>query len=175
MGAIDTLLAGTAPAFKFSKPGDSVVGEVLGISEQQDSDYDDPKLLKWWNRDDGPDRGNPADRPKMILVFTLQTTLTDGSGEDDGIRSIWARGHCITAIRAALRKTLGARYTEDELIGGDLWVCHSALGTPKPRMHPPKLFEAKFRRVNRVETAADAVEQNEPDGRPTPPTTASPW
>lgn len=145
MGALETLQGGSAPHIPFKEVGDRVKGEILAITERQDSDYDDPAKLKWWNRDDGPDRGNPADRPKMIVVFTLQTEIRD-SEEDDGIRTVWARGNCFSAVSGAIRKVLGAKYTEKQLIGGTLKVIHDRLGEKKPRMNAPKLFSAAFER-----------------------------
>jgi hypothetical protein len=168
MGALDTLMSGGSPSFTFEKVGDSIAGEVVDIDERQDHVYGEPTKLLWWNRDPGPDTGNKADRPKMIPIFVLQTTLKD-SDEDDGRRSIWCRQNCFSAVQAAIRSAFpGVKKLEDkQVLGGTLKVQFHSFGEkPKNGFQPAKLFRAKFDRKAIVETPANSGanhdEQNPP-------------
>lgn len=162
MGAMDTMMSGGAPGFTFEKVGAAVSGVVVEVDERQDHVFGEPNKLKWWNRDPGPATGNPADRPVMIPIFTIQTDIRD-SEEDDGLRSVWARGNCFSAIKAAIRGAFpgGKKVSDDDVIGGTLKVQFHAVGEPpKKGLQPPKLFRAKFERRAVIDTPANG-EHNE--------------
>lgn len=169
MGVMDTMMSGGAPSFALNKVGDYVVGVVVDISERQDSVYEDSTQLKWWNRKPGPATGAKEDRPVMIPIFTLQIEkgtsegkrYEDG-GEDGGQGAVWARSNAFTAIRTAIAKAFpGRKPTDADVMGGTLKLRHHALGEAKPKMHPPKLFQAEF--VPRsIVASSQADEQNPP-------------
>lgn len=147
MSVVDTIMTGGAPSFKFEKVGDEITGEIVEVGERQDQVFGDETgtQLKWWNRGPGPATGSREDRPVMIPIFTLQTDLRD-SEEDDGLRSIWARGNCFSAIRTALVLAYKGRKKpqDDDLIGGTLKIRHHKKGEAKKGFQPAKLFVAKF-------------------------------
>lgn len=181
MSVMETLLAGSAPAFKFEKVGDEIAGVLVELDMRQDSKYlaEDPsQALKWWNRPEGPDRNDPKDRPVMIPIFTLQTDIRD-SEEDDGLRTIWARGHMIIAIRAAIKAAYGSTKPNDAaVVGGVLRVKHHDLGPKKPKLNQAKLFRAKFEKKQvtaAMEQQAAAVAAAATHDESNPPPTDENW
>jgi hypothetical protein len=172
MSVVGDMMTGGAPGFKFEKPGDMVKGVVVEISQKQDSDFQDPTLLKWWvgggkTRLGTADSQKPGEDPVMIPIFTLQTELNDGTEEDTGMRSIWLRGHMYSAVRDALKAAYRGRKIRDEdVIGGTLRLRFDKLGEPKPKMHPPKLFAAKFEPPSVVEISGDEWAEDAPAAKP---------
>jgi len=160
---MDTMMSGGAPGFTFDKVGAEISGVVVELDERQDHVFGEPNKLKWWNRDPGPDTGNKADRPLMIPIFTLQTDVRD-SDEDDGLRSVWARGNCFSAIRAAIRGAFGnGKITDEMVIGGTLKVQFHSLGEPpKKGLQAPKLFRAKFTKRAVMDTPTDSYDERNP-------------
>jgi hypothetical protein len=156
MGVMDTMMSGTAPGFTFERPGDTIEGVVVELDARQDHVFNEPTKLKWWNRDPGPATGSPDDRPIMIPIFVLETSLRD-SDEDDGRRSVWARQNAFTAIRQAIRGAFGSKKpTDDDVIGGTLKVRFDSVGEPtKKGFQGPKLFRAKFTKKSVLDTPQD--------------------
>lgn len=137
MGVTDTM-GGGAPGISWEKVGQQVEGEVLAIDQKQDTDFTTKAPVFW-----------PDGRPKMVPIFTIQTSIRD-SDEDDGIRAIWARAGIFTAIRKALQEAFKPGKPSDEaVIGGHLKVRFNA--TEPAKGSPRKLFIAKFTRPVVVE------------------------
>src|SRR5262249_20437507 len=127
--AMDTLMDGGQATFKFENKGDSVSGVVVSLVRRQDSDDDG---LKTWN--DGT--------PKWVYLVGLQTELSEDE-DDDGVRIVYARAYCQTAIRDALRK--GGLGRDSTPIGGELTITYTSQDKPKQRGHTgAKRFEASF-------------------------------
>jgi hypothetical protein len=173
MGVMDGMMTGGAVGFKFDKVGATISGRVVDITQQQDHLFQQPEKLLWWNRDPGPATGNPADRPKMVFVFTLATELSDGTDEDSGERAVWCRGNLHTAVRDAIRGGLkkSRDISDEEVIGGVLKIQHHGVGKAT-KGNPPKLYRAKFEPpqvMSRMDDDIDEGQAAEPDGRATPP------
>lgn len=133
-------IGGGSKAFPFNEVGDKVSGVITSVSRKQQTSYDGKELLTW---DDGS--------PRLLTYIELQTDLREGD-DDEGIRSLWAKGGNFEvasgsgqamekAIVDAVKKT-GARSIDE---GAKLTVAFSGLGKTTTRGYqPPKLFVAKY-------------------------------
>ena len=119
----DEFLAGgsSAPAIKFTEPGDIAKGIITNVKKMEDRDIVTGDVKTWPNGD-----------PKHVFVFTLNT--------DDGERSLWVRGNMVSAIREAA-KTAGI----NQMVGATIAVEFTGLGEAKKGMHPAKLFRAQMK------------------------------
>lgn len=137
----DWLFGNGAKSFPFDNVGDAVSGEIAAMTTRQQTSIDDGKPLYWDNGE-----------PRMMLVITLQTGMTE-SDDDDGMRSIYVRGgnytaetgtgsSMATAVRDAVRKS-GAKRIET---GAILTVKHTGVGkATRGGMNRPKLYTAVYR------------------------------
>ena len=142
----DDLFSSGGAAFQFNtfEPTPDVCrGTVLKIEVQQQTDFDG-KAMFWA---DG--------RERKIHVFTLQTDLRDGAN-DDGIRTLWAKGGRYEIARGdgqSMRDAIveaaraeGVNRTED-MIGGELAVAYTGMSKPTQRGYQPaKLYAAAFKK-----------------------------
>lgn len=133
-------IGGSGKAFSFENVGDKVTGVITAVSRKQQTSYDGEQLLTW---DDGS--------PRMLTYIELQTDLRDGD-DDEGVRSLWAKGGNFEAAEGkgmAMEKAIveavkkaGARSIDE---GATLTVAHSGTGKATTRGYqPPKLYVAKY-------------------------------
>jgi len=134
MGVTDTMGSGGAPGISFDTVGQEIEGVVVDIDETQERDFKTKQPVFW-----------PDGAPKMVPIFTLQTSLRD-SDEDDGLRTVWCRNNIYTAVGKALREAFKPGKPSDEaVVGGTLKVrFHATEKTDKGS--PRKIFIAKFTR-----------------------------
>lgn len=144
------LLSGGAKAFQFNEIGDMVEGEIIDAEVRQQSSMEG-ELLTWA---DG--------KPRMQLVITLQTKLSD-SDEDDGVRTIYAKGGRYdvakgegTSIRDAIAEAVKATGASKLEEGDSLVVAWSGLGVAKRGYQAPHLYTAGFRKA-KASVSADAL------------------
>jgi len=125
-------MGGGSPTAKFETVGTMIKGLVLSEELVQCTDPETQKPEVW-------DNG----QPKMQVILTLQTELSDPEiEEDDGKRRVFAKSYMKTAIREAVK---ASKYKGRSLVGGELAIKYSANGKKsKPAFSPPKLYEAKF-------------------------------
>ena len=119
----DDFLAGgsSAPAVKFTNPGDMVRGTITSIKKMEDLDLATKQVKTWPNGD-----------PKYVFVFTMQT--------DDGEVSLWVRGNMVSAIREAAHSA-----QVKQMVGATLAVQFTGLGEARKGFHAPKLFKAQVK------------------------------
>lgn len=145
----DFLFAG-GKSFPFDNIDDAVEGEIISCALRQQTDLDDGTPLTF---NDGT--------PRMQLVVTLQTKLHE-SDEDDGIRTVYAKGGRYdvdsgsgTSMRDAIAeavRTAGAKTLEE---GGTLVVVHTGLGKKRNKgYNAPKLYTAGYRAPKAAVSAA---------------------
>lgn len=141
------LLSGGAPSVKFDTVGKTVKGIILAMDLRNDTDPATGQVKVW---DDGT--------PQKVVLFTLETEEQDGSVEnDDGSRSLWARGGMLNAIRAVARPHRGLK------IGGQLAVQYTGDGQASRKgFSPPKQYKAWY------EPPADMPMEAIPDGDDSP-------
>lgn len=120
-------------SFKDAAVGTAYKGTVVDfdVSQQRDFDTDEPAV---W----------PDGNPKMQLVVTLQTELSDGA-DDDGLRRIYAPksnapGSMFAAIREAV-STAGSKLAK----GATLVVQFSGTEpASNPKFNDRKLYTAAY-------------------------------
>lgn len=137
-------IGGGSPSFKFATIGDTLKGTVVDGDKRQDTDLQGAP--KFW------DNGDPI----SVYVLTLQTELRNFEGlsdaaadrltQDDGLRTVWARGRMWKAIQAAVRAkaggkgierggTLAVQYTGDEATKfGSAAKCYAADYAPPSKL-----------------------------------------
>ena len=117
---------------RFDQPGDKVVGTIVDLDTKQERDYatGEPKTYS---------DGNPM----MMWVITLATDQRDPANpDDDGTRTVWARGQMKKAITTAVAAAKATRLE----VGNRIEVTFTGFGEPsKPGFNPPKLFSARYR------------------------------
>lgn len=130
-----------AKAFSFDNVGDTVSGEIVAMDLRQQTDMQTGEPLVWNNGS-----------PRMVLVITLQTELSDDDN-DDGQRTVWCRGgnftvasgtgsSSLTAVKDALRK---ANATDIE-IGGTFAMQYSGVGKASNKgFSAPKLYTCMYK------------------------------
>ena len=127
MDANDFLMRGGTPAVKFPTIGSTVAGMI--IRQPKMADVTDPasgEVKRWPNGD-----------AKQQVIIELQTELREAE-DDDGQRTLWAKGQMQTAIRDAVRAA-GAKGLEVE---GILQVTLS--GEKPTNLNPQKLYTARY-------------------------------
>lgn len=138
----------TGRSAKFEKHGDQVVGKIISVQFQQQTDYVSKKPKFY-------DDGNPM----MQRVITLQTDERDDE-DDDGVRKVYSRGQMERAIGDACQRA-GVRGLSD---GGKLGVKFTSTAEPKERgLSGAKQFTAKYEPPVYV---ADASMRPDPDDEP---------
>lgn len=127
--ALDLLESGGATA-KFPEVGTVHKGTLLSIDKRQARDFDTGVPKVW-------DDGNPI----WELVVKIQTDTRDADIEgDDGVRTLYAGGNMLKALKDAFRKA-GVK----PAIGGTLAVKYTGDGEAKKRgFNPPKLYVAQY-------------------------------
>jgi hypothetical protein len=138
--ANDFLFGGGAKAFPFDNVGDTVTAVIVAMEKRQQTDMQTGKPAFW---DDG--------NPKLMLMVTLQTDLSDGE-DDDGMRSVYLRGgnHVAVsgkgtssqlAVKDAVRRSGGKIES-----GGTLSLQFSGIGKQANKgFNPPKLYVASYK------------------------------
>ena len=135
------LFGGGGKAAKFESLGDSVEGTITDVKLSQQTDMETQAPLTW---SDGS--------PRMQLVISLQTELSDGEN-DDGIRRLFAKGgnyevatgsgkSLKDAIADAVKKA-GVKSIDE---GGTLKVAYTGEGKRTNRgFSAPKLYKASYK------------------------------
>jgi hypothetical protein len=139
--ANDFLMQTGGKSFPFEKIGDVVIGEVVSAQVAQQTDLDTKEKLSW-----------PDGTPRMQLVITLQTALK-ASDEDDGVRTIYAKGGKFDVAEGeglSMKEAIGKAVRDGGGTGlnpGDqLAVALTGLGVKKNRgFNAPKLYEASWK------------------------------
>jgi len=150
----DFLMGGGGKAAKFESLGDFVEGTITEVKLTQQTDMETQAPLTW---SDGS--------PRMQLVVTLQTDLSDGEN-DDGARRLFAKGgnyepatgsgkSLKDAIGDAVKK-VGAKSIEE---GGWLKVAYTGEGKKTNRgFSAPKLYKAAYKAPVQSVAAEDLFE-----------------
>src|SRR5687767_699462 len=127
MDANEFLFRNTTPSVKFPVIGSSVIGMITKVPRViEETDPATREVKRWQNG-----------QPKMQVVIDLQTELRENA-EDDGMRTLWAKGMMQQAIREAVMRA-GAKLLA---VGGILQVTYSA---DKPtNLQPLKLYTAQY-------------------------------
>ncbi|QAX95607.1 hypothetical protein I5H03_gp039 [Mycobacterium phage Nibb] len=145
-------LGGGGPASaKFKSHGD-VVGGVIAVEPEsrQQTDLDTNEPLTW---KDGS--------PRMQLVVTLQTDLTDPDVEDDdGMRRVFVKGE----MRKAVQKAVIAAGAKGLDVGGELTLTYVGDGEKKGHLTPPKLYSATYKKPAAGAAPAAAAPAGLPEG-----------
>lgn len=156
--ANDWLMSSGVRSAKFDKIGAAVVGFIMRppeIQAQRDINTGEPKFWK---------DGKPMLQVKVVLM-TEERDAEDA--EDTGERAIYVKGEMQRAVSKAIRAA-GANGLE---VGGKLMVRYVADGPqPNPRMNPPKMFEARYKKP---EPSAVPVPESEAELQPTGATPAA--
>lgn len=142
----DQLLAGNARSFKFKAYGDTAEGIILSQETKQATDPATGE--KQFYRRSGD--------PVWQILYTMQTNLHEDQ-DDDGRRTLYAKGGMFGAIRQA-REKIGAERIED---GGYLKVIYTGDGEAERGLNPPKLYVAEYRRPTDqvLDSAVNNVQQ----------------
>ncbi|QAY02799.1 hypothetical protein SEA_NIKLAS_68 [Mycobacterium Phage Niklas] len=138
-------LSGGGPASaKFKNHGDTVGGLIAVEPEQrQQTDLETNEPLVW---KDGS--------PRMQLVVTVQTDLSDPEIEDDdGLRRLFVKGE----MRKAVQKAVIAAGAKGLDVGGELHVTYVGDGEKKGKLTPPKLYSAVYKKPAPGSTPAPAA------------------
>jgi hypothetical protein len=133
----NSLIMGTgARSAKFTNFGDKVSGTIMSFKARQQTDIKGtPKTY---------DDGNPM----MQVVITLLTELVEDD-EDDSLRSVYAKGQMLNAIRTAVVKAgargladggrlCGMTQTRSRRSGASVQPSNTPLGTNSPTLRPYK-------------------------------------
>jgi hypothetical protein len=125
----NSLIMGSgARSAKFASPGDRIWGTIVGTKTMQQKDMQG-QLMFW-----------PDGNPKLQVAITLLTELVEDD-EDDGLRTVYARGQMMAALRAAFVKA-GVRGMED---GGRLLVQYMKDAEPTQKgFNGAKQYFAKY-------------------------------
>lgn len=127
MDANEFLFRNTVPSVKFPVIGTSVIGMITKVPRViEETDPATREVKRWQNG-----------QPKMQVVIDLQTELRENA-EDDGMRTLWAKGMMQQAIKEAVKRA-GVKILA---VGGILQVTYSA---DKPtNLQPLKLYTAQY-------------------------------
>lgn len=163
---------GGGPTHKFREIGQTVLGEIVSMKRQQQTDFVTSKP-----------KTNVKGEPQMEIVMVLQTELRDWAdvtdkakldketgalrptSEDTGLRAVYVKNQMARAVgtaalpgRPAVGGQLWLKYVDEEDIGK---------GNPLP------VFEAKYKAPEPADTNAD-VFGAKPATNPTPAASAPP-
>lgn len=127
MDGNEFLFQSMVPSIKFPTIGSSVIGVITKVPKVTEVTDPATKEVKRWQNG----------QPKMQVIINLQTELRE-SPDDDGSRTLWAKGQMQQAIRDAVIKS-GARILE---VGGILQVTYS--GEKPTNLQPQKLYSAMY-------------------------------
>jgi hypothetical protein len=142
MGLALSELGGGAKAWSAENMGDKIVGRIKLVERRQQRGLDDGKLVTW---DDGS--------PKMLTYIELETDERVDD-EDDGIRSLYAKGGrnfeaaqgSGKAMEVAIAEAVKAAGCNSIDEGATLAVQFTGLGKSTTRgYNPPKLFKAQYK------------------------------
>ena len=126
-------------SFRFDTPGDTVTGQVIDMTEQQQTDLQT-----------GEPRTFSNGQPMMMYRVDLQTQLRDPADPtDDGRRSVYLKGSrapesqsSLAAVLHAVRQATGRTQLT---VGGTLTLTYIGDGASKTRgFNPPKLYVAEY-------------------------------
>lgn len=142
----DFLLGGGGASAKFETIGDTVTGTVTSQEVRQQTDIMTGDPLTWPNGD-----------PRMQLVVTLQTTLSDDE-DDDGIRNLYVKGSkkagsksLHDAVASAVRNARAKSLEE----GGTLTVKYVGDEPSQTRgFSPRKLYEGTYASPDKAAASA---------------------
>lgn len=147
--ANDFLMMEGGKSFPFEKVNDVVMGEVISAEVRQQTDLETGEKLTW-----------PDGSPRNQLVITLQTSLKIND-EDDGIRTIYAKGGKFdiadgdgTSMKEAIANAVRSGGGTGLNPGDHLAVGYTGNGVKKNRgFNPPKLYSASWKRATPASVA----------------------
>ena len=157
-------------SFRFDQPGATVTGQILDMSEEQQTDLQtgEPKTFS---------NGQPM---LMYLVELLTDERDPGDQFDEGKRSIYLRGSrasesksSMAAVLDAVKKATGST---NLAAGGILTLTYTGDGVAKNRgFNAPKLYEASYAPPQMdLSGEQQVVQQAAPAQQPAPVQQASP-
>jgi len=137
---VEEFLSGGSKSFKFEDLNDVVEGVIESVAVRQQTNVETGEPLFWT---DG--------QPKKQLVVTLQTDIRD-SDDDDGIRTIYAKGGNYQAktgsgksMKDAIVDALKQAKAKNLEVGARLKVGYTGIGQKtKAAYSAPKLYTAKY-------------------------------
>lgn len=136
-----------------SQPGTTVSGVIEAITASQVTDFGTRAPLFW---NDGS--------PKLQILVTIDTGMTDPSVEDDdGRRTVYIKGWGVQkrAWQDALRRA-GLHKNSDVKPGDRLTVTFTGYGEQGNAPQPPKLYEYVIEHMSAVDRAMGQHVQNGP-------------
>ncbi len=123
--SVEQFLSSGAKSAKFPTVGSKVSGSVVGSELQQQTEFE-TGLPKTFND------GNPM----LQLVVTIQTADREDS-TDDGCRRIFAKGHMLAALKAAVK----ASGSSGLLNGQGITVTYVSDGEARKGLAAPKQYD----------------------------------
>lgn len=143
-------------SFAFDRPGDSVTGQIISLTEQQQTDLQtgEPKTFS-------------NGQPMLMYRVALATQLRDpGNATDDGHRDVYLKGSRKTGVQSSLAAVLDAVRTAT---GGTALEPNATLtltyigdGPQAQRgFNPPKLYSATYVRPT-MQLGAPAAAPQQP-------------
>ena len=123
------IMGSSSRTAKFASHGDRVWGTIMSAKVRQQTDLEGKRKFY----DDG--------EPMLEVVITLLTDLAEGD-DDDGMRTVYARGQMLQAIRSAAVKAGSPKGIAD---GGVLFIQYMSDDQPKKKGHSgAKRYFAKY-------------------------------
>lgn len=150
----DFLFGGGGKAAKFEAVGDAVEGTITDVRLTQQTSMEDNSPLTWA---DGS--------PRMQLVVTLQTELSEGEN-DDGVRKVFAKGgnyEVASGVGKSLKDAIADAMKKAEVKeikeGGTLKVAYTGEGKKTNRGYSaPKLYRASYKPPVQTVAASDLLD-----------------
>ena len=123
------IMGSSSRTAKFASHGDRVWGTIMSAKVRQQTDLEGKRKFY----DDG--------EPMLEVVITLLTDLAEVD-DDDGMRTVYARGQMLQAIRSAAVKASSPKGIAD---GGVLFIQYMSDDQPKKKGHSgAKRYFAKY-------------------------------
>lgn len=137
------IMGSSSRTAKFTNHGDRVWGTIMSAKVRQQTDLDGK--LKFF--DDG--------EPMLEVVITILTDLAEDD-DDDGMRTVYAKGQMLQAIRSAAVKAGSRKGIAD---GGMLFVQYMSDDQPKKKGHSgAKRYFAKYESPEHITELPDDIE-----------------
>ena len=141
MGLALTELGGGARAWSTDTVGDKISGTIRLVERRQQRSLDTNQLETW-----------PDGQPRMLTYIELETGLHE-SDDDDGIRSLYAKGgrnHEVasgegTSMEVAIVEAVKAAGCASIDEGAQLAVQFTGLAKANRGHNPAKLYKAQYK------------------------------
>lgn len=143
MGLALSELGGGAKAWSADNIGDKISGRIRLVERRQQRNMDNGQMETW-----------PDGSPRMITYIELEDTGLKEADDDDGVRSLFAKGGrnheaaqgTGTSMEVAIAEACKAAGCNSIDEGAQLAVVHTGLAKPQTRGYSPaKLYKAQYR------------------------------